>query len=59
MPTNRQESNLPIIYSSYATSEKKKFHGPLLRSGMSSIVLDYLDLFRYLITDTDISGTEG
>ena len=41
------------------TSEQNKSHGSLLRSGMAFIDLDSLDLFGYIRTDTDISGTEG
>ena len=58
IPINRQEANLPIIYNSYVTSAQKKFHEPLLISGMVFICLGYLDPFGGLITDTDGSVTE-
>ena len=58
IPINIQKSNLPIIYNSYVTLAKNKYHGPPLISGMAFIGLDYLGFFGYLRKDTGISGTE-
>ena len=41
IPINIQEDNFLIIYNYYVTSLQKKHHGPLLRSGMEFIGLDY------------------
>ena len=58
IPINRKEANLPIIYNPNVTSAQNKRHGSLLRSGMSFIGLDSLDLFVGIRTDIDSSGTE-
>ena len=55
---NIQEANLPIIYNYYFNSVQNKCHGPLLRSVMEFIGLDYLDLFGDLITEGEVMLTD-